>query len=128
MKKLSTLISIVALLIGLGVSAAAALTFTPLVLVNGWVGGGFSTAQPSVTNTGGIVHFKGTIENGTAPQAFTLPAGFRPSHVVYVAVDMCNATNGRLIINPNGVTSVQAEASFSNAQCFTSLEGASFAQ
>ena len=39
---------------------------------------------------------------------------------------MCNATNGRLYITPAGVVSVQAETSFSNAQCFTSLDGAQF--
>jgi hypothetical protein len=40
---------------------------------------------------------------------------------------MCNATNGRLVIAPNGVVTVVAEGNvFSNAQCFTSLEGVSF--
>jgi hypothetical protein len=40
---------------------------------------------------------------------------------------MCNATKGRLHIQANGVASVQAEnGTFSNAQCFTSLDGVSF--
>jgi hypothetical protein len=47
---------------------------------------------------------------------------------VYVNIDLCNATKGRLIIQTNGVVSVQAETSFSNAQCFTSLDGVSFVQ
>jgi len=77
----------------------------------------------------GIVHFKGAIATtGTNPVPFTLPAGFRPAHQVYVAVDLCNATNGRLQIAPTGVVTVQAEGgNFSNATCFTSLDGVSFA-
>jgi len=37
-------------------------------------------------------------------------------------------TNKRacLVIQPTGVVTVQAEGAFSNAQCFTSLDGASF--
>jgi hypothetical protein len=48
--------------------------------------------------------------------------------VVFVPVDLCNATNGRLQIEPTGVVTVQAEGgAFGNAACFTSLDGASFA-
>jgi hypothetical protein len=65
---------------------------------------------------------------GTNPVAFTLPSGFRPTTTVYVAVDLCNATNGRLQIGHNGTVTVEAEGgTFSNAQCFTSLDGVSFA-
>jgi hypothetical protein len=74
------------------------------------------------------VHFKGAIGSGTSSVAFTLPAGFRPATDVYVPVDLCNTTNGRLYIVPSGVVQVEAEGgTFSNAQCFTSLDGASFA-
>src|SRR6202011_4326122 len=72
--------------------------------------------------------FKGAIANGTASQVFTLPATVRPATNVYVPIDMCNATNGRLFIQPSGVVTVQAETSFRNAQCFTSLDGVSFAR
>ena len=41
-------------------------------------------------------------------------------------MDLCNATNGRLVIQPNRVVSVQAETDFANAQCFTSLDGVTF--
>jgi hypothetical protein len=106
----------------------AAQAATPLALQNGWTGGPFGTAQPAVGIDTGIVTFKGAISGGSSSVAFTLPAQFRPTVNVYVPVDMCNATKGRLIITPNGVTSVQAETSFSNAQCFTSLAGVSFAK
>jgi hypothetical protein len=47
---------------------------------------------------------------------------------VYVAVDVGNATNGRLIIQPSGVVSGQQQNGdpFTDAQCFTSLDGAEF--
>jgi hypothetical protein len=54
---------------------------------------------------------------------------FRLATNVFVKVDLCNATNGRLFIQPSGVVTVQQKLGnpFSNAQCFTSLDGASFA-
>ena len=100
---------------------------TPLTLVNGWTGAPYSTSLPSVEEANGIVQLRGAIANGTSSVAFTLPAGLSPAATVYVPVDMCNATNGRLIIQTNGVVSVQAETTFANAKCFTSLDGASFA-
>jgi hypothetical protein len=58
---------------------------------------------------------------------FTLPAELRPASTIYISVDLCTGENGRLIIEPSGTVSVQAERAFSDAQCFTSLEGAWFA-
>jgi len=48
---------------------------------------------------------------------------------VYVPIDLCNANKGRLHIQSSGVVDVEAEGgTFSNAECFTSLDGASFVQ
>ncbi len=59
----------------------------------------------------------------------TLPVRFRPVTNVYIPVDRCNATNGRLVIQTTGIVTVEAQGgTFSNAQCFTSLDGASFVQ
>jgi hypothetical protein len=111
----------------LGASAAQATSFTPLTLENGWVNAPFGTNNAAVANINGVVHFKGAIAtSGTNSVPFTLPVGFRPATNVFIPVDMCDATNGRLNITPNGVVSVQAESAFSNAQCFTSFDGASF--
>jgi hypothetical protein len=46
-----------------------------------------------------------------------------------VKVDLCGATNGRLFIQADGTVSVQQQNGdpFSNAQCFTSLDGVSVA-
>jgi hypothetical protein len=113
-----------------GVSfASSASGYTALSLVNGWTNAPFGTSNAAVRNVAGIVHFKGAIATGgTNPEPFVLPAGFRPATDVYVAVDLCDATNGRLWIQSTGTVTVQAEGgTFSNAQCFTSLDGASFA-
>ena len=96
---------------------------------NGWTGAPFGASAPAVRAISGIVHLKGAIATtGSNPVPFTLPAAFRPASAVYVPVGLCNATNGRLQIEPTGVVTVQAEGgAFSNAACFTSLDGASFA-
>jgi hypothetical protein len=102
--------------------------FTALTLLNGWTNAPFSTRNAAVEDLGGIVHLEGAIGNGTSAVAFTLPAAFRPTTDVYVPVDLCGGTNGRLLIRPDGTVSVYAEGGiFSNAQCFTSLEGVSYA-
>ena len=102
---------------------------TALTLLHGWTGTPFGTADPAVTNIGGIVRFQGAIStSGSVAKPFTLPTAFRPVNTVYIKVDLCNATNGRLQIGPGGVVTVETETGFSNAQCFTSLDGASFAQ
>jgi hypothetical protein len=107
---------------------APSLTYTTITLQNGWTGAPFATRLPAVAlDTNGTVHFKGAMATtGTNSAAFTLPFKFRPSAFVYVTVDMCNATQGRLQINPNGVTDVAPEGAFSNAQCFTSLDGVTY--
>jgi hypothetical protein len=117
-----------------GAAAAQATTTTPpftaLTLVNGWANYGNGSASAAVANIHGIVHLKGGIKtSGTNPVPFTLPAGDRPAHDVYVPVDLCFGDNGRLAITPTGSVTVEAEGgTWSNAQCFTSLDGVSFAK
>jgi hypothetical protein len=101
-------------------------TPTQLTFVNGWVDAGFTTSHAMVEEANGLIEFRGSIEAGTTAVAFTLPAGYRPSTNVYIPVDLCNAAKGRLFIQPSGVVSVQAEKLFTDAQCFTSLDGAMF--
>ena len=103
---------------------ALASGWTPLTLQNGWTGSAFGTAAAAVRTVSGIVHLKGGIATtGSNPVPFTLPAAFSPASVVFVPVDLCNATSGRLQIEPTGVVTVEAEGgAFSNAACFTSLD------
>jgi hypothetical protein len=114
----------------LGTGVAQAATPTPLTLKNGWTNAPFGTSNAAVVNVSGIVHFKGAIAtSGTNSVPFTLPKAFRPPTNVFIPIDLCNATNGRLDIAPNGVVNVEADGgTFSNAQCFTSLDGAKFAK
>ena len=110
-----------------GASFLTSSVFTQLVLQNGWVNAPFSTRNAAVRLSQGIVQFRGAIASGANGVLFTLPAQFRPPTKVYANVDLCGSTKGRLNIMPNGEVTVQAENNqFSNAQCFTSLEGASF--
>jgi hypothetical protein len=109
-------------------SAPSPSSYTPLTLKNGWSGAPFGTSNPEVRTISGIVTLKGAMATtGSNSVAFTLPSGFRPATDVYVPVDMCDATNGRLFIQHNGTVSVEAETDFANARCFTSLDGVSFA-
>jgi LDH2 family malate/lactate/ureidoglycolate dehydrogenase len=107
---------------------AASDLYTPLTLSNGWVGAPFSTVNPGTLVLGSdTIAFAGAVRtSGTNPVAFTLPASLAPGHNVYIPVDMCGATNGRLNISPSGVATIQAETSFSDAACFTSLDGATY--
>jgi hypothetical protein len=108
--------------------AVSAGGFTQLSLQNGWTHAPFSTSAAAWRDLGGVVHLRGAIANGTSGVAFTLPGGLAPATSLYVPVDLCSATKGRLFIQSSGVVMVQAEGgAFTNAQCFTSLEGVSFA-
>lgn len=107
--------------------ARTAADFRPLTLINGWTNAPFTTSDAAAEEIAGVVHFKGAIAtSGTNPEPFVLPTYYRPTTDVYIPVDLCNAANGRLWIQPNGTVTVQAENSFSDAQCFTSLDGAWF--
>jgi hypothetical protein len=108
--------------------AVSASGFAPLALQNGWTHAPFSTSSAAMRDLGGVVHLRGAIANGASGVVFTLPAGLAPATSLFVPVDLCNATKGRLVIQPSGVVTVEAEGgAFANAQCFTSLEGVSFA-
>ena len=102
-------------------------SFTTLKLQNGWTQASGS-ARPGVRLIDGIVHFRGAINIGSSTALFTLPKAFRPDKAVYVPVDLCQAQNGRLVIQPSGQVQVQVGRLFSDAQCATSLDGASFAK
>src|SRR5260370_886907 len=114
---------------GAGMAQATTVALTPLTLLNGWTNAPFSTSNAAVPTVCARGQLKGAIATtGTNPVPFTLPAAFRPATAVYVKVDLCGATNGRLFIQRNGTVTVIAEGAFFNAQCFTSLDGASFAK
>jgi hypothetical protein len=111
-----------------GVSFARNATgYTAMTLINGWTVAPYGTAQPAAKLINGIVHLEGGLFNGTNPNLFTLPVAMRPAHNIFVPAVLCNAANGRLAIQTSGLVTVQAESSFGDAQCFTSLDGVTFA-
>jgi hypothetical protein len=119
----------VALLMGLLVgstTAAHALILVPLTLINGWTGGPMGTHAPAVSLSGTTVRFQGAIAGGSNSEPFKLDSMYRPQFTVFLPVDMCNGHKGRIIIETNGDTTLQAEKDFSDAQCFTSLDGLSY--
>jgi len=109
-------------------TAPAAVKWTGLKLINGWQNAAYSTSKAAVTNISGIVYLRGGIHNGSGTQVFVLPPAFRPALTVYLNVDLCGANKGQLIINHKGKAYVLSEGAFSTAQCFTSLDGVSFAR
>jgi hypothetical protein len=112
-----------------GVSFVQSSAVTPLTLINGWNDTAFGTANPAAAVVKGVVHFQGAIaaSSPSSAEPFVLPSTMRPSVPVFVAVDMCDATNGRLIIQPSGAVTLQEEdQGTSSEDCFTSLDGASF--
>jgi len=113
----------------LAASAGPSVTFTKLTLLNGW-GTYPGSASPAIADISGTVYFKGAIttsSSNTNNVAFILPPAFRPAKNVNVPVDMCGTTSGELAIAPTGVTQVISQGANSNATCFTSLDGVSFA-
>jgi hypothetical protein len=101
---------------------------TDLQLVNGWTNHPFATNNAAVALFGNIVHLRGAIKTtGTDAFPFQLPIGRRPNAEVYVPITLCDATKGRLHISPSGWVQVGVEGAWANAQCFTSLDGVSFA-
>jgi len=108
--------------------ARSASGFTSLKLQHGWKNSPYSTSKAAVRVINGIVHFKGAISSGSNASPFTLPKAFRPATNLYVNVDLCNAHNGRLYIKTTGEVFINTEDTFSQAQCFTSLDGATFAR
>jgi hypothetical protein len=105
-------------------------SFTALTLQNGWLNAPYGTAKAAVRAVSGIVHFRGAIwTKGNDLSPFTLPTGFRPAKRVFIPVDLCNGNKGRLDILKDGVVTVEAEGNdVSQAECFTSLDGVSFAR
>jgi len=99
------------------------------VLPNGWTNHPFDTNDAGAALIANTIHLRGAVAtNGTNEVAFQLPVGLRPSSRVFVPITLCSSAKGRLVIDPIGNVSVGAEdGDWSKAQCFTSLDGASFA-
>jgi hypothetical protein len=104
------------------------LKFQVLTLKNGWQRrAGF--APPGLAKSAeGVVYFRGAIHEptGSDPNAFDIPAAFRPTTDQYFPVTLNNGTAGRIHVGPDGTAEVDDPAVFGSAQAFTSLAGASY--
>jgi hypothetical protein len=106
--------------------ALSAAGFTPATLQNGWVNAPFITRNLAYKNDDGTIRFQGAVGSGTTMGIFTLPPELRPARTEYVNVDLCGAKQGRIFVLTDGTVNVQALTAFTDAQCFTSLEGVAF--
>jgi hypothetical protein len=103
--------------------ALSAAGFTPASLQNGWVNAPFATRNLAFKNDDGTLRLEGAVSTGAAVTLFTLPPELRPARNTYVNVDLCSGKKGRIYALPDGTVNVQATVAFTDAQCFTSLEG-----
>jgi hypothetical protein len=99
-----------------------------LPLQNGWTGQASGTGAAAAEIIDGIVRFQGGISSGASAGITKLTVSLRPTKNVYIKVDLCDAAQeGRLEITSNGTILVQEQdGGLTSAQCFTSLDGASF--
>ena len=97
-----------------------------LTLKNGWTTTVYGTRAPAARLSAGVVRLEGAMSGGTDSYAFNLPSAFRPAQGVYLSIDLCGGRKGRLYIGSTGDAYIYTEGNFSDAQCFTSLEGASY--
>jgi hypothetical protein len=77
-------------------------------LINGWVQG--TEPMQFRLNGWGELEIRGILNatNATNPLAFTLPAGFRPTKVVYkqITIAQLGSTDGTIYIDTNGDVSI----------------------
>lgn len=109
-------------------SADAAPGFTALKLQNGWLPAPLGTSPPAAAQVDGLVHMKGAVASGTSGAITRLPRGMRPAANVDLPTTLCNSRKGRIRVSKTGRVFVTAESAFSDAQCFTSLDGLKFAR
>jgi len=109
-------------------SAAAGVSWTPLVLQNAWVSSNaaFATGNPKVALQGNIVYLSGSMHQSTPGSAIFafLPSTLRPTHNLFMTVYTNGGTQGSLFIGKDGTMEAFSSTpcgSGSTAQCFTSL-------
>ena len=89
----------------------AKLVFTPITMTNGWQAECWGSGLPGIAmGVDGTVHFHGSFCRGTGTaltSPFTIPAKFRPTKDVWIAVDTYGGTTGRIYFGSNGVVHVQ---------------------
>lgn len=98
----------------------------PLATLNNWTSAAFGTRASKAAVSGPTIHLVGGVNGGDDSLVTVLPEGLRPNATVYVRTNLCGAAPGRLIIESNGEVRAASPTDFTDAQCFTSLDGVSF--
>lgn len=103
----------------------AAITAHKLALFDGWKSGQhqYGTGDPSYAVKNGIVHLSGSLLGGTATDFAVLPAGARPTHIIYRGVYTLGGAFLHIYIEPTGFIGGYFTGT---AHAFTSLAGVSF--
>ncbi len=111
--------------------AITGVTWHQLTLVNGWVSGQSQfpgDGIPAWTVRNGVVYLTGSViqTSGDLGEFAVLPPAARPSHVLYMTVDVAGqGTHGWIVVYPSGAMYANA-APYSDAQGFTGLAGISY--
>src|SRR6516225_5234818 len=106
-------------------------TWHQLTLINGWVSGpsqSLGESVPAWAVRNGVVYLDGSAvqTSGTNSEFAVLPPAARPSHDLYMPVDVLGqGTHGWIIIDPSGAMYATGVPS-SSAQGFTGLAGISY--
>jgi hypothetical protein len=133
-------ISIVALVFALGggagyaasttATAPAKITLHSIPLKNGWRSAQsvYGTGNPSYTVQNGIVYLTGSVHKPTAgsDEVGVLPKAARPGHDLYLPAYTLDATEGTVLIEPNGKIFAYGASSNTDSEGYTSLAGISF--
>lgn len=107
------------------------LTFTDLVPATNWSGNCFAGVPGVAMDAQGVVRLRGDMcaTAGASTLMTTLPTAYRPSEVLYIVVDQCDATTGRVVIFPSGEMYAEGDPDSTPAlsyECFVSLAGVSY--
>lgn len=112
------------------VQSDTAIRWHQLKLVDSWSSsqGAYNTGAPSYAVSNGVVYLSGSMHHLPAgnEEFAVLPAGARPTHVLYINVYTYLEAVGTVLIKPNGQM-LAYSADGSSAQSFTSLAGVCFA-
>jgi hypothetical protein len=97
-------------------------------LTGGWQDAGFNTPTPAWwLDSNHVLHLRGDVADGSlkAP-VFTLPAGARPGHVLFLPIYGNQAVDAGLTIRPTGKAFFRDDAGGATVAAWASLDGVSF--
>ena len=107
----------------------ADLVWHPISLTNGWTNYYSAGKRPPAwaLDVQGVIHLRGAIQDGSTTTFGRLPQSVRPSAKLYIVTDLCAAAVGRITVDTDGFLEVDYLDVFSDATCFTNLEGVTWA-